>query len=209
MTSRSRVVLGLLLILGQASVALAHEPARVLAARALYECEQGRRASDRSIRLSHFEQGEALAEQALSSNDNLADAHFALFCAVGEQLRIDGEQLGSLIGFRRVMRELDRTLELDPDHLEALSSKGTLLVRLPKLLGGDVEKGEEMLHKVIRRDPQAINARLALAKIYVSRGKSREALALAMEALDYALAQRRADLIPEAQAMVASLRVAK
>jgi cytochrome c-type biogenesis protein CcmH/NrfG len=104
------------------------------------------------------------------------------------------------------MRALDRTLELDPTHLEALSSKGTFLVRLPKLLGGDVARGEEMLREVIRRDPEAINARLALAKSYASQGKSREALTLAMEALDYALAQRRADLIPEAQAMVASLR---
>lgn len=206
MVIRVAAVLGLLLVLGEAAAALAHEPARALAARALYECDQGRRASDRAVRLSHFERGEALAQEALSSNDNLADAHFALFCSVGEKLRIDGEQLSSLIGFRRVMRALDRTLELDPTHLEALSSKGTFLVRLPKLLGGDVARGEEMLREVIRRDPEAINARLALAKSYASQGKSREALTLAMEALDYALAQRRADLIPEAQAMVASLR---
>ena len=189
-------------------VGLAQESAKQLSVQALKECELGRRANERSVRLAHFEKGQALAERALAANDQYADAHFALFCTLGEQLRIDGENLTSVLGFRRILRELDRTLELAPDHLDALSSKGTLLVRLPFMLGGDADKGEQMLRYVVQRDPTAVSARLTLAKIYAARGNQMEALTLATEALQNAQAERRTDLIPEAQATLAELRSA-
>ena len=63
-----------------------------------------------------------------------------------------------------------------------------------------------MLRRVVQRDPTAINARIALAKVYASHGRNQEALTLATEALDNAKAQQRSDLIPEAQATVSSLR---
>lgn len=185
---------------------LAQDAAKELSARAQHECDFGRRAAERNVRLAHFEKGEALAEQAVTQNDQLADAHFALFCNIGEQMRIDGESMTSLRHYRRMMKALDRTLELDPNHLGAMSSKGTFLVRLPMLMGGDVEKGEQMLRTVVQRDPKAVNARLALAKIYASRGRQQEAMTLAMEALDNAKAEQRTDMIPEAQATIATLR---
>jgi tetratricopeptide (TPR) repeat protein len=187
-------------------VSVAQESSQQLSASALKECDLGRRATDRDARLAHFERSQALAEHALSLNDELADAHFARFCSLGEQLRIDGEDFSSVFGFRRVMKELDRTLELNPDHLDALSSKGTLLVRLPALLGGDEEKGEQMLRHVIQRAPRAINARLSLAKTYAAHGNRQEAIALATKALEIAQSDQRADLIPEAQITVSELR---
>jgi cytochrome c-type biogenesis protein CcmH/NrfG len=122
-------------------------------------------------------------------------------------MRIDGEMsLSSIMGFRRMMKELDRTLELAPDHLDALSSRGTLLVRLPMMLGGNPDKGELLLQQVIQKEPQAVNARLSLAKSYCQRGRHHDAVALASEALTLAQAQQRADFIPEATRVVAQLR---
>lgn len=188
-------------------IALAQESAQELSIRAQKECDLGRQARERAIRLAHFKRSQALAEQAVALDDQLADGHFALFCSLGEQLRIDGESLSSAFGFRRMMTELDRTLELNPDHLDALSSKGTFLVRLPAILGGDAVKGEHMLRRVIQRDPTSVNARLTLAKIYAARGHREEAIALALEALKIAEAERRADLLPEAQATLVQLRI--
>ena len=185
--------------------AQAQDPAEAMSVQAQRECDMGRRATDREARLAHFENGQSLAEQAVAMNDRLADAHFALFCSLGEQLRIDGESMTSVFGFRRVMKELDRTLELNPDHLDALSSKGTFLVRLPALFGGDGQKGERLLRRVIQRAPKAINARLSLAKAYADRGRRQEALTLAQEALDLARTENRTDLIPEAQSTVSEL----
>jgi tetratricopeptide (TPR) repeat protein len=181
-------------------------PAAQLAARARAACEAGRRAQDREARKAHFEHGQALAEQAVALDEQSAEAHFTLFCNMGELMRLDGESVSSAFGLRRLMAELDRALELDPNHTDALASKGTLLVRLPRLLGGDAVRGEAMLRQVIQRDPNAVTTRLTLAKTCEARGESEEALAFANRALQIAREQGRADKIAEAQETIASLR---
>lgn len=185
----------------------AEPPAHALTDEAMQQCHLGRVAQERAIRLAHFEKGQTLSEEAVALDDQSAEAHFALFCNLGELMRIDGEMsLSSIMGFRRMMKELDRTLELAPDHLDALSSRGTLLVRLPMMLGGNPDKGELLLQQVIQKEPQAVNARLSLAKSYCQRGRHHDAVALASEALTLAQAQQRADFIPEATRVVAQLR---
>jgi tetratricopeptide (TPR) repeat protein len=183
------------------------QPIETLITDGMQECHLGRVAQERAVRLAHFERGQRLGEQAVAINQESADAHFALFCNLGELMRIDGEMsLTSVMGFRRMTKELDRTLELAPDHLDALSARGTLLVRLPKLLGGDPDKGEQLLRHVIQQEPQAVNARISLAKSYCKRGRHHEAMTLASEALSLAQVQQRADFIPEATRIVGQLR---
>ena len=170
------------------------------------ECHDGRVTQDRASRVGHFEKGQALGEQAVALDDRSADAHFALFCNLGELMRIDGEvNITSVMGFRRMTKELDRTLELAPDHLDALSAKGTFLLRLPSLLGGDREKGEKLLQYVLLKSPQSVNARLSLAKSYCADGRHSEALSLASEALDLIQTQQRDDFAPEAEKVLAQL----
>lgn len=204
----ARLVLGVVIIFlcAVSRVAPAQDSAPELSAAAQQECDLGRAAKGREPRLAHFQRSQALAERAVAADDRLADAHFALFCSLGEQMRIDGEGLPSIGGFRRMMAALDRTLELDPAHLDALSSKATFLVRLPAFLGGDTARGERMLREVIRRDPRAVNARITLARVHAGQGDRDRALALASEALQLARAERRADLLPEVQATLAMLR---
>jgi tetratricopeptide (TPR) repeat protein len=185
---------------------LAQQSSQPLAHAAMAECSAGRVAQDRASRVSHFEKGQALAEQAVAVDDRSADAHFALFCNVGELLRIDGEpSITSVMGFRHVTKELDRTLELAPDHLDALSAKGAFLLRLPSLLGGDREKGEKLLRYVLLKSPQSVNARLSLAKSYCADGRHSEALSLAFEALDLIQTYRWDDFAPEAEKVLAQL----
>ena len=180
-----------------------------LAASARAECEGGRRTADRAARKAHFDRGQALAERAVALDDNSADAHFALFCNLGELMRLDGENLTQVFQLRRLMAEVDRTLELDPNHVDAMAAKGTLLVRLPRLLGGDSVKGEAMLRQVLLRDPNAFTTRLALANVCEARGDRHEALIFATRALQIAREQGRADKVAEAQAALAELRAAR
>ncbi|GJL63789.1 MAG: hypothetical protein NPIRA04_24430 [Nitrospirales bacterium] len=189
------------------SSAIAEQTAQELSARALEECQRGRIATERDVRMKHFEQAEVIAEQAIQADDNHAEAHFSLFCTLGEQMRIDGEPtIGAIFGYNRMMDELNRTLELAPDHIDALSSKGTLLVKLPSIMGGDSAKGVEILREVIKREPMAINARLVIAESIADDGKHEEALNLAMTALKIAKDQNRQDLIPEAEETLANLQ---
>jgi hypothetical protein len=169
-------------------LASANDPETALSWQALQQCEQGRAATVRESRLAYFEQGRALGEQAVGANEQSAD----------ELLRLDGESLTSVFGFRRMMNELDRALEIDPTHIDALSAKGTLLVKLPGLLGGDSEKGEQLLQHVINRAPKAVNARLALAKVRCERGNHHEAAALAADALAIARKDGRTTFAREA-----------
>ncbi len=195
--------LSLALLAEQAS---AGAPVQQLTANAMQECTQGRLANSRADRIQHFASGQAFGEQAVETDESSPDAHFALFCNLGEQLRVDGESLTSLFGFRRMMKELNRTLELAPDHLDALSAKGTVLTRVPGFMGGDKEKGESLLRHVISREPAAVNARLSLAKSYCAGGRHEEAVAIATKALDLAQSLQRADFIPEAQQVLTQLR---
>jgi tetratricopeptide (TPR) repeat protein len=183
-------------------LASAGDAAKALSQQALQHCEEGRASTARVTRRAHFEQGQALAEQAVATDEQNADAHFALFCNLGEQLRLDGESLTSVFGFRRMMNELDRALEIDPTHIDALSAKGTLLVKLPGPLGGDSDKGEQLLRHVIMRAPKAVNARLALAKVRCERGNHQEAAELASDALAIARKDGRTTFIHEANAVL-------
>jgi len=124
-------------------------------------------------------------------------------------MRLDGENLTQVFQLRRLMAEVDRTLELDPNHVDAMAAKGTLLVRLPRLLGGDSVKGEAMLRQVLLRDPNAFTTRLALANVCEARGDRQEALAFAARALQIAREQGRADKVAEAQAALSELRATR
>lgn len=176
-----------------------------LAAQSLAACKAGRAAKDRASRERYFKNGIALAERALAINEASPDAHFARFCNKGELARIDGESLGALVALGSLMADLDRTLELEPNHSEALASKGIMLIRLPRLFGGDAARGEEMLRRVLVLDPEAVSSRLVLAERCDGRGQREEALDLARRALEIAQAQGRSDKIAEAQATLAKL----
>ena len=194
-------------ILASPGTLLAQQSLQPLIQGAMNECYSGRVTQDRTSRVTHFEKGQALGEQAVALDDRSAEAHFALFCNLGELMRIDGEvNITSVMGFRRMIKELDRTLELAPDHLDALSAKGTFLLRLPSLLGGDREKGEKLLRYVLLKSPQSVNARLSLAKSYCADGRHSEALSLASEALSLAQAQQLDDFAPEAAKVLAQLQ---
>lgn len=195
--------LGLVVLVAPAARA---ETAPELSVTAMHECEQGQVATSRDQRVAHFERGQQIAEQAVALDEKNADAHFAIFCNLGEMLRVDGEKITSLLGFRKMMQELDRTLQLNPNHLDAVSAKGVLLVRLPTLLGGDAATGEKMLERVLREDPGCISARLTLAEIYADRGSRADAVALAAQARELAKASGRADKIAKAEACLAKLK---
>ncbi len=175
------------------------ESAQVLTKQALGECQDGRRAKDSKIRIAHFERGRALAEKAVELDKGSADAHFALFCSIGERMRANGEVLFSVFEYGRMTDALDQTLILDPDHIDALSSKGTILIEVPRLFGGDPEKGEAMLRQVIQEDHGSINARMVVARRCADRGEYQEAFDLAKKALELARAANREDLLPEAE----------
>jgi tetratricopeptide (TPR) repeat protein len=133
--------------------------------------------------------GEAAADAAIVADDRDALAHFAAFCALGGLLRANGIGLAAPLQLRRLRREVDRTLALAPDFADALAGKGSLLLHLPRLLGGDATEGERLLRRALAVDPNYLTPRFALADALRARGALDEARDEARRAL--AIAERK------------------
>src|SRR5437667_439441 len=149
-------------------------------------------------RRANLARGLALAEEAVAADERDPKAHFAVFCNLGNDLKLRGVALQSLFAVRHLRREIDRTLELAPDYADALVGKGELLLGLPRLLGGDAAEGERLLRAALRVDPDFVQAHLGLARALAARGVRDEARAEARRAL--AAAERAPDPAKEMEA---------
>jgi tetratricopeptide (TPR) repeat protein len=108
-------------------------------------CHRAERSPQRAEEL--LERSLRLAEEALAADESNARAHLALFCSLGKQLETGGIGFGALGKVRRLRKEIDLALELDPDDADILAAKGAMLVELPSMFGGDVEEGAALLQR--------------------------------------------------------------
>jgi hypothetical protein len=205
MVLRSLSMAAAVAVLALPTVSRAGQNAADVAKQSLDECEAGQNADTRDARKQHFEHGQALATQAVALDERNANAHFGIVCNLGELLRIDGEKITSVLELRRLLTEVDRTLQLDPNHVDAMATKGNLLVRLPRMLGGNPTEGERLLREVVHRDDGAVTSRITLAKTCEARGDRAEAVGFASRALELAKEQGRPDKVAEAQATLDEL----
>jgi tetratricopeptide (TPR) repeat protein len=189
---RKRALSGAALVGLAVGIAVAADPpGSPTANESLAVCEQAGNASDPAEKRRLLARGIALGEAAVAADERDAKAHFAIFCNLGKQMRLDGIGLAALVSVRRLRREIDRTVELAPDYADALVGKGALLLDLPRLLGGDPAEGERLVRAALRIDPDFIEAHLALARALLARGARAEARAEAERALT--LAERDGD----------------
>lgn len=166
---------------------LVNEPtAQSLTLEALECLKRAENAPTDAARRAEYEQGKKLAERALALDDKNADAHFARFATEGRLLLMDGSTPNPF-NMVRVNRELDRVLELNPNHADALAAKGGLYRQLPRLLGGSERKAEECLNRAISLEPdKAVGARVELAQLYRDRGDPERGIPLLQAAITIA-----------------------
>jgi hypothetical protein len=159
-------LLATLLALGAAPLVAADDG--TYTARAFRLCERADGAPDEQAE-ALLREGLRLAELAVEQDDKSADAHFAVFCTLGKLVERDGIGLGSVGKVRRARRELDRTLQLDPEHLDAILAKAELLSRLPVWLGGDAAEAERYRARAaglqLKKAGRARNSRRASAGV--------------------------------------------
>lgn len=134
-------------------------------ARASELLDEGEQAQNPNDRRAFYLAAERHADTAVTLLPKSADAHFLRFAARGRLAQMQGLaraawQLASL------QEELDLVLELDPNHADALGSRGGMLVKLPYLFGGDRTKGIQLLQRSLQLDPQSVGKRLELAEAY-------------------------------------------
>lgn len=141
-----------------------------LVAEAIAICQTaGERSESERRRLTT--RGIALAERAVAERNEDPRAHFALFCNLGRHAELEGVSMDALATVRRVEAALDRALDLEPEYLDALVGKALLLIELPWMLGGDEDRGEELLRHAVALDRSFEPAREHLARHLEAEGR--------------------------------------
>jgi TPR repeat protein len=163
--------------------------------------ELGENSDDDTTKMQWYRRGKELADLAVIQDDGSAEAHFALFANWGRWLQTDG-WLKNSYRLPAVWKELDRTLELDPNHPDALAAKGGMYLQLPRFLGGDVEKAVPLLVRSIELDPHGVGARLELADCYLHQHRPDAARNLAAVAMRLAVEQDKTRYIRRAEALL-------
>ena len=182
-----------------------HREARSLAQRALVCLQHGEDETDPDAKRTAYDEGLALARRAAELDDDNADAHFAIFANEGRLMLLDGITPNP-ISLLKVNNELERALEIDPNHSDALAAKGGLYRQLPWALGGSLSVAEECLTKAIASDPNAVSARIELAATYRDMGQPDRGLPLLDKAVIIAERQGKRRQLAEARTLLSELQ---
>ncbi len=166
--------------------------------------EEGEASENDGAKLALYARGKDLADQAVAADPQNAEAHFALFANWGRWLQTDGWFKNSY-RLPALWTELNKTLELDPKHPDALAAKGGLFLELPRFLGGDAAKAQGYLEQAIKLDPDSVGARLELAECYLLEDRREDARPLVAAAKKIAVAQGKKRYIVKADALLEKL----
>jgi tetratricopeptide (TPR) repeat protein len=181
-----------------ASSAEAKRQAQTMADQALDRLRRGEDAVDKNEKMALYQDGLNLATRAVALDEENADAHFAIFGNKGRILLLEGVGANP-ISLLQVNHDLERALELNPNHADALTAKGGLYRQLPWVLGGSLQVAETCLTKAIKIDPEAVSARIELAQTYREMGHPERCLPLLQTAASIAERQGKQRQLREAR----------
>lgn len=134
-------------------------------------------------KIALLEEAAAHAHRAAELEPENADAHFELARALGRLAEFRGI-FESLDLAARVKDELDRTLELEPDHADALHALGLWHFHVPWIAGGRTGRIRPLFERAIELEPQNVSHHVTFGEILLELGE-REA---AREHLERAIA---------------------
>jgi len=132
------------------------------------------RATTRDQKLEAYEQGREAAKRAIELDPINATAHFWYGTNTGRWGQTKGV-VRSLYLLPTVQEEIQAVLTLDPKFTAVYSLAGRVYYEVPGLLGGDLNKAEEMFRKGLEFDPKFTGMRVGLAKTLVKKGRGAEA----------------------------------
>ena len=149
--------------------------AHYLLARAAVYAAGALPADDDEGREALFQRAADAAQRATRLAPGDPAAHFEVARALGRLAKYRGV-LQSLNLASRVSNELDRTLELDPEHAGAWHARGLFHHDVPWIAGGRGGLVVPSFERAIAIEPDEIAHRLAFARVLVDRGDEVRAL---------------------------------
>lgn len=166
--------------------------------------EEGENAQGDEERTRLYELSAKHATRAIELIPDNPDAHFILFGARGRVAQMGGLASAAL-ALSSLNAELDECLRLDPDHPDALAARGGMLMKLPRLMGGNTTEGIRHLERAVEINPNGAGTRLELAEAYEIVGRDVDALKAATEALAIAERKQEPDKVDRAKTFIAKL----
>jgi tetratricopeptide (TPR) repeat protein len=125
-------------------------------------------------KLEAYAQGREAARRAIELAPHSVLAHFWYGTNTGRWGQTKGV-VRSLFLLPTVKQEVQTVLALDPKFAPGYALAGYVYVEVPPLLGGDLDRAEQMFRDGLGLDPKYTNMRVGLAKTLIKKGRIAEA----------------------------------
>jgi tetratricopeptide (TPR) repeat protein len=132
------------------------------------------RAKTPDEKLAAYDQGREAARRAVELAPRNPQAHFWYGTNTARWGQTKGV-MRSLFLLPTVRQEIDIVMELDPKYPPVYSLAGNVYYEVPRFLGGDLDKAEEMFRKGLDLNPRFTSARVGLARTLIKTGRVAEA----------------------------------
>jgi hypothetical protein len=133
-------------------------------------------------KLASYDQGRQAARHAVELAPRSVLAHFWYGTTTGRWGQTKGI-MRSLFLLPTVKQEMAAVFELDPTFVPGNSLAGNVYYEVPAMLGGDLDKAEQMFRKGRALDPKFTGMRVGLAKTLIKKGQRIEARRELLESL--------------------------
>jgi tetratricopeptide (TPR) repeat protein len=132
------------------------------------------RATTEDQRLAAYDRGRQVAKRAVELAPRHVEGRFWYALNTGRWGQIRGV-MRSLFLLSTVQEEIHTILQLDPKFTPVYLLAGHVFYEVPRLLGGDLQKAEEMFRKGLEQDPHFTAMRVGLGKTLIKLGRVPEA----------------------------------
>ena len=132
------------------------------------------RATSDDQKLAAYDRGRQVAKRVIELEPQNIEGHFWYAINTARWGQTKGV-VRSLFLLPTVQEEIQVILKLDPTFTPVYALAGNVLYEVPGLLGGNLEKAEEMFRKGLEQDPQFTAMRVGLGKTLLKLGRVAEA----------------------------------
>jgi tetratricopeptide (TPR) repeat protein len=143
-------------------------------------------------KLEAYEQGRQAARRAVELAPTNVLAHFWYGTNTARWGQTKGV-MRSLFLLPSVKHEIETVLELDPTFAPGYALAGNVYYEVPTLLGGDLDRAEQMFRKGLALAPRFTAMRVGLAKTLIKKGRLAEARKELQAVLDEKAPENLAD----------------
>jgi tetratricopeptide (TPR) repeat protein len=132
------------------------------------------RATNDDQKLAAYDRGRQVARRAIDMEPRHVGGRFWYALNTARWGQTKGV-VRSLFLLPSVQQEIQTILQLDPKFTPVYALAGHVFFEVPGLLGGDLNKAEEMFRKGLEQDPRFTAMRVGLGKALIKLGRPTEA----------------------------------